>query len=148
LLKYIVDNYFGRVYTFLREDINMRLALVALLALISAKVAAAEERPLQPVTRPADIPGETRCLPYFVAITHTGNRIIFWYKASDGSIKRENISKSQSVTYVSEESRTPTYEKDSVEGYQDGAIFRLSRADYQKSRLCVKEPTPEPAKAP
>jgi hypothetical protein len=119
----------------------MRLALVALVALIGTTVATAEEWPLQPITRPADIPGETQCLPYFVAVTHAGNRIIFWYKASDGSIKRENISKSQSVTYVSEESRTPTYEKVPAEGYQDGAVFRLSRADYKKALACLPEPT-------
>jgi hypothetical protein len=106
-----------------------------------AMVDAGEQWPLQPIIRPADIPGEKQCLPFFVATTHVTERIIFWYKASDGSLKREMISKTSVAVRVLEDNQKPTYEKASADGYQDGATFRLNRADYEKARACLPEPT-------
>jgi hypothetical protein len=100
--------------------------------------AQAEEWLLQPIERPA-IPGETRCLPFFVATTFGGTteRIIFWYQAD--SLKREMISKSRIAVQVLGESQKPTYEKTSGEE-ENQAIFRLSPTDYEKSKGCLPPP--------
>ncbi len=104
--------------------------------------AMAEEQPLQPIDRPV-ISGETRCLPFFIKTTliAAGERIIFWYQAPNGSTERATVPKTQTIVQVPEGKVTaPTYEKTSVDG-QDGALFRLSQAEYEKDRACLPEPT-------
>src|SRR5262249_7923491 len=125
------------------EGGNMRqlLALV-ILTTSCTKIAAAEERPLQPIDRPA-IPGEKRCLPYFAQTTFggaTAEQIIFAYQSADGNVKRDTIPKTRTVVRVTDK-QTPTYENIVVDG-QSGALFRLPQNEYEKARDCLPEPKP------
>jgi hypothetical protein len=112
---------------------------------VFAATAAAEEQSLRPVNRLV-ISGETRCLPFFVVTTFGGGaaeQIVFSFRASDGSAKGDTVPRARTIVHVRE--GQPIYEKTSVDG-QDGAIFRLDRASYEKFRACLPEPTPEPTK--
>ncbi len=123
------------------------LALV-ILTTSCTKIAAAEERPLQPIDRPA-ISGEKRCLPYFAATTFggaTAEQIVFAYQSPDGNIKRDTIPKARTVVRVMD-TQTPSYEHIVVDG-QSGALFRLSQSEYEKARDCLPEPKPGTNAAP
>lgn len=103
-------------------------------------IAAAQERPLQPIDRPV-ISGEKRCLPFFATTTFNGataEQIIFAYQASDGSLKRDTIPKTRTLVRLTEK-QTTTYEKIDVGG-QSGALFRLNQSEYEKARDCLPEP--------
>ena len=105
-------------------------------------IATAEERPLQPIDRPA-ISGEKRCLPFFATTTFggaTAEQIIFAYQASDGGVKRDTIPKTRTLVRLTEK-QTPTYENTAVDG-QSGALFRLNQTEYEKARDCLPEPKP------
>ncbi len=109
-----------------------------------AILCAAEERPLQPIDRPA-FSGEKRCLPFFATTTFggaTAEQIVFTYQLTDGSVKRDTIPKTRTVVRLAEK-QTPTYENVPVDG-QSGALFRLNQTEYEKARGCLPEPTPEP----
>ena len=117
------------------------------LAMICPIIATAEERPLQPIDRPA-ISGEKRCLPFFVTTTFGGaaeEQIIFAYQASGGDIKRDTIPKARTLVRLTEK-QTPTYENVAVDG-QSGALFRLNQTEYEKARDCLPAPKPEPRAA-
>ena len=115
----------------------MRLVLFAL-ALGCVVGIAEQQRPLQPINRQA-MPDEKRCSDFFFTTTFGGavaEQIIFAYQASDGSTKRDTIPRKRAVVQLSE---TLTYEKITTEN-GEGALFRLSNAEYAKARECLPEP--------
>jgi len=121
----------------------MRQALrLVTFAIGCTMIVTAEERPLQPIDRPV-IPGEKRCLPFFVATTFGGaaeEQIIFAYQASGGAAKRDTIPKARTVVRLTE-NQTPTYEN-VVVGGQSNALFRLNQTEYDKAHVCLPEPKP------
>jgi hypothetical protein len=123
----------------------MRQALpVVTLTMSCTIIAAAEERPLQPIDRP-EISGEKRCMPFFASTTFggaTAEQIIFAYQASVGAVKRDTIPKTRTIVRLTEK-QTPTYENVTVNG-ESGALFRLNQTEYEKARECLPEPKPEP----
>jgi hypothetical protein len=121
----------------------MRQALrLVTLTMSCTIIVTAEERPLQPIDRPV-IPGEKRCLPFFVATTFGGaaeEQIIFAYQAAGGETKRDAIPKSRTVVRLTDK-QTPTYENVVVDG-QSSALFRLNQTEYDKAHVCLPEPKP------
>jgi hypothetical protein len=115
----------------------LRLAL-CVLALGCLVVIAAEQLPLQPINREA-FPDEKRCSEFFYTTTFGGSvaeQIVFAYKASDGSTKRDTVPRTRVVVQISE---SLTWEKTTTPDGA-GAIFRLSNAEYTKAHECLPEP--------
>jgi hypothetical protein len=123
--------------------ITARILAIFVGFLAIAAIAAAEEFPLQSVNRPV-IPGETRCLPFFITTSFGGKateRIIFWYKDSSGKEQREMKDKSFTAVEITEEAKTPAV-KVSEDG--QGFIFKVNRAEYDKSRACLPQEQTKP----
>ena len=76
---------------------------------------------------------------FFFTTTFGGaaaEQIVFAYKASDGSTRRDTIPRKRVVVQLSE---NLTYEKITTEDGV-GALFRLTNAEYAKARECLPEP--------
>ena len=100
--------------------------------------AAAGPRPLQPINRPA-LPNEKQCSDLFFTTTFggaTAEQIVFAYQDSDGSTRRDSISKKRAVVQISD---NLTYEKITTDD-GEGALFRLNSAEYGKAHECLPQP--------
>jgi hypothetical protein len=119
----------------------MKKVLFALLACGFAIAAVAQERPLVQVVRPV-LQGEVQCAPYFILTTNGGSsspHVIFAYQKSEGGTRGDAVQQSL-VTVQIREGSMPTYQK-TVDRQQEGALFLMSQADYDRSRGCLPVPT-------
>jgi hypothetical protein len=114
-----------------------RIFFVLTLGLCAAAIAE-EQLPLKPIDRDASS-DEKRCSEYFYSTTFGGSvaeQIIFAYQSSDGGTKRTAVARKRTVVHIAD---NLTYEKTDVD-YGDGAVFRLTNAEYTKARECLPQP--------